>query len=33
VPATLDRAYESFALLQSVVDGGRIARYDGDGFF
>ena len=34
VPATLDRAYESFATLESVVDGGGgITGYDGDGFF
>jgi uncharacterized protein (DUF952 family) len=33
VPATLERAHESFALLASVADGGRIDRYDGDGFF
>ena len=31
VPATLDRAYEAFALLEGLADGG-IARYDGDGF-
>jgi uncharacterized protein (DUF952 family) len=30
-PATLATAYESFALLESLVDG--ITRYDGDGFF
>lgn len=30
-PATLATAYESFALLESLVDG--IVRYDGDGFF
>ena len=32
VPATLDAAYESFALLEGLADGG-ITRYDGDGFF
>ena len=32
VPATLSAAYESFALFESLADGG-IARYDGDGFF
>jgi uncharacterized protein (DUF952 family) len=33
VPATLDRAYESFALLCGVTDDGHVVRYDGDGFF
>jgi uncharacterized protein (DUF952 family) len=34
VPATLDRAYESYALLETVTDDGSpIVRYDGDGFF
>ena len=34
VPATLDRAYESFSLLAAVTDDGApIVRYDGDGFF
>lgn len=34
VPATLDRAYESFSLLATVTDeASPIVRYDGDGFF
>ncbi|HUP85827.1 MAG TPA: DUF952 domain-containing protein [Acidimicrobiales bacterium] len=33
VPATLERAYESFAVLESVTDDRDIVRYDGDGFF
>ncbi|HVF33250.1 MAG TPA: DUF952 domain-containing protein [Acidimicrobiales bacterium] len=32
VPATLDTAYEAFALIEGLAVGG-IARYDGDGFF
>jgi glutathione S-transferase len=33
VPATLDAAYESFALLTELTDDGAVVRYDGDGFF